>query len=278
MPTWFITGCSTGFGRELARAVLARGWNVVVTARDPAAVRDIVAGHEPTSLVLRLDVTDKGQIAEAVRQAEARFGGIDVLVNNAGYGFRSAVEEGEESEVRPMFDTNVFGLVAMTQAVLPGMRARRHGFIVNISSSAGRVGLAASGFYAATKFAVEGLSESLQREVQPLGINVMLVEPGPFRTDFAGRSLQESRKVIDDYAATSGARRKANAPPGAKEPGDPVRAVAAIIKAVEANPPPFRLVLGRIAFERIRANLDTLRQEMDAWKETSLGADYPPGT
>lgn len=275
MATWLITGCSTGFGRELASAVLARNWNAVVTARDPATVQDIVAGHDVSALALRLDVTDPKQVASAVKEAEARFGAIDVLVNNAGYGYRGAVEEADETEVRELFETNFFGLVSMIQAVLPGMRAHRRGHIVNISSVAGRMAQPGSGYYSATKFAVGGLSDALRKEVGPLGIRVTVVEPGGFRTDFAGRSLRQSKHTIDDYAATAGARRKENSSTDGRQPGDPARAAQAIIRAVQADKPPFRLALGRSAVQRIRAEIDAQRQELDAWEETANGADYP---
>ncbi|OJU45687.1 MAG: short-chain dehydrogenase/reductase [Alphaproteobacteria bacterium 65-37] len=275
MATWLITGCSTGFGRELASAVLARNWNAVVTARDPATIQDIVAGHDVSALALRLDVTDPKQVASAVKEAEARFGAIDVLVNNAGYGYRGAVEEADETEVRELFETNFFGLVSMIQAVLPGMRAHRRGHIVNISSVAGRMAQPGSGYYSATKFAVGGLSDALRKEVGPLGIRVTVVEPGGFRTDFAGRSLRQSKHTIDDYAATAGARRKENSSTDGRQPGDPARAAQAIIRAVQADKPPFRLALGRSAVQRIRTEIDTQRQELDAWEETANGADYP---
>lgn len=275
MATWLITGCSTGFGRELASAVLVRNWNAVVTARDPATVQDIVAGHDVSALALRLDVTDPKQVASAVKEAEARFGAIDVLVNNAGYGYRGAVEEADETEVRELFETNFFGLVSMIQAVLPGMRAHRRGHIVNISSVAGRMAQPGSGYYSATKFAVGGLSDALRKEVGPLGIRVTVVEPGGFRTDFAGRSLRQSKHTIDDYAATAGARRKENSSTDGRQPGDPARAAQAIIRAVQADKPPFRLALGRSAVQRIRAEIDAQRQELDAWEETANGADYP---
>jgi NAD(P)-dependent dehydrogenase (short-subunit alcohol dehydrogenase family) len=275
MPTWLITGCSTGFGRALARAVLARGWNAAVSARDPATVADIVAGHEATALPLRLDVTDPAQVAAAVRDAEKRFGAIDVLVNNAGYGYRAAVEEADDADIRRLFETNFFGLVGLTKSVLPGMRARGRGHIVNISSVAGRMAQPGSGYYSASKFAVGGLSDALRKELEPLGIRVTVVEPGGFRTDFAGRSLRQSSRPIDAYAKTAGLRRKENSTSDGRQPGDPVRAAEAIIKAVQADKPPFRLVLGRSAVQRIRAELDAQRRELDSWEETANAADYP---
>ena len=278
MPTWLITGCSTGFGRALARAVLMRGWNAVVTARDPAAVKGIAAIDPACALTMRLDVTDSMQIADAVRQAEAKFGAIDVLVNNAGYGYRAAVEEADEDDIRQLFETNFFGLVAMTKAVLPGMRARGSGHIVNVSSVGGRMAQPGSGYYSASKFAVEGLSDALRKELRPLGIGVTVVEPGGFRTDFAGRSLRQSSGTISDYATTSGPRRKENITTDGRQPGDPVRAAEAIIKAVEARPAPFRLVLGRSAMHRIREELLAQHREIDAWEATAIGADFPDAT
>ncbi len=274
-PVWFITGCSTGFGRELAQLVLRRGWRAVVTARDVARVQDLVSGHEDRALALPLDVTRSDQIRAAVQQAEDRFGAIDVLVNNAGYGYQSSIEEGVDSEIRAQFETNVFGLAAMTRAVLPGMRARRRGFIVNLSSQAGFIGFAGSGYYAATKHAVEGLSDALSKEVAPLGIKVMWVEPGPFRTDWAGRSLQQRPPTISDYQSTVGARLETTAGYSGKQPGDPVRAAEAIITAVQAENPPMHLVLGSVALEGISNKLKETLAEVEAWAETSRGADYP---
>ena len=206
-PLWFIIGCSTGFGRELSVILLERGYRVVVTARDKAKVDDIVEAHDKNGLALKLDVDKQDQIDAVVKAAEARFGRIDVLVNNAGYGYLAAVEEGDDSDVRAMFDTNFFGLAAMTRAVLPLMRAQKSGAIVNISSIGGFIGFPGSGYYAATKFAVEGLSEALSKEVAPFGIKVIIVEPGPFRTDWAGRSLKTPKKPVDAYAETAIGRR-----------------------------------------------------------------------
>jgi NAD(P)-dependent dehydrogenase (short-subunit alcohol dehydrogenase family) len=272
-PVWFITGCSSGFGKELAKLVLSRGWRVVVTARHPDQLKELVAGKEDNALALQLDVTDRGQIAEAVRQAEEKFGHIDVLVNNAGYGYVAAVEEGEEDQIRALFETNFFGLVDLTRAVLPGMRKRRSGHIVNFSSIGGLVSFAATGYYHATKYAVEGISESLSIEVAPLGIKVLIVESGPFRTDWAGRSLLESKIVIDDYAETAGERRQQTRERSGKQQGDPVRAGEAIIAAVGSDNPPLHLVLGKPALEMAYQKLDALKKDFDAWRQTSLGAD-----
>ncbi|WP_262296754.1 oxidoreductase [Microvirga sesbaniae] len=276
-PVWFITGCSTGFGRELAQLVLKRGWRAVVTARDVGRVEDLTRGYEDKALAVSLDVTSDEDIKAAVSEAEARFGSIDVLVNNAGYGYQASIEEGTDEEIRAQFETNVFGLAAMTRAVLPGMRARRRGHIVNISSQAGFIGYPGSGYYAATKHAVEGLSDALAKEVAPLGIKVTCVEPGPFRTDWAGRSLQQRRPTLEDYRDTVGVRLETTANYSGKQPGDPVRAAEAIIKAVESSNPPKHLVLGAIALDGIREKLKETLAEIDAWSETSLSADYPDG-
>jgi NAD(P)-dependent dehydrogenase (short-subunit alcohol dehydrogenase family) len=274
-PVWFITGCSTGFGKELARLVLDRGWRAVVTARNPDQLKELVSGKEKDALAVQLNVTDRAQIAHAVQQAEKKFGCIDVLVNNAGYGYIAAIEEGEDEQIRAMFETNFFGLVAMTNAVLPGMRQRRSGHIVNFSSIGGLVSFAATGYYHATKYAVEGLSESLSIELAPLGIKVLIVEPGPFRTDWAGRSLLESRTVINDYDSTAGERRRQTHERSGRQQGDPVRAGKAIIDAVGSQNPPLHLLLGKPALEMGYRKLEALKKDFDSWRQTTLGADYP---
>jgi NAD(P)-dependent dehydrogenase (short-subunit alcohol dehydrogenase family) len=272
-PVWLITGCSTGFGNELARQVLERGYRTVVTARKPDEVAALAALGD--ALVLPLDVTDRTQIAAAVAAADKRFGRIDVLVNNAGIGYFSAIEEGEDDQVRRLFEINVFGLTHMIQAVLPGMRRRRSGFIVNLSSLAGLRSFPGLGYYNATKFAVEGLSEALWQEVEPLGIKVMLVEPSGFRTDWAGRSANDSKRLIEDYAATAGVGSHEIRTSSGHQPGDPVRAAAAIIDATEAARPPHRLLLGNAAYEGAVAKLDTLRSEFLAGEAVARGADAP---
>jgi NAD(P)-dependent dehydrogenase (short-subunit alcohol dehydrogenase family) len=273
-PVWFITGCSTGFGREFARGALARGFRVIATARDGRKIEDIIAGHEERARAITLDVTNAQQIARAVGEAERAFGRIDVLVNNAGYGYMAAVEEGEEKDIHAVFETNFFGVAAMIRAVLPGMRARRHGSIVNIASVGGIVGFPGSGYYAATKFAVEGLSESLALEVAPLGIRVLLVEPGPFRTDWAGRSLRQSPKFIADYEQTAGRRRREIAGSSGRQPGDPVRAAEAVMKVLESPMPPAHLVLGRDGVENAERQLRSMLSDIDRWRQTSLAADF----
>jgi NAD(P)-dependent dehydrogenase (short-subunit alcohol dehydrogenase family) len=275
MPTWLITGCSTGLGRHLAEAVLARGYNAIVTARDSVKVQDLVDEYPDTALALALDVTDGTQVTNSVRQAEERFGSVDVLVNNAGYGYRAAVEEGEEPEVAKLFATNFFGPVAMIKAVLPGMRARRDGAIVNISSIGARISPPGSGYYSASKAALEAMSASLRRELEPLGITVTVVEPGGFRTDFAGRSLQQSRDPIADYADTAGRRRKEHDTAHGTQPGDPARAAQAIITAVEAPDSPLLLLLGKDALAGFRAVIDAQDKELEAWEELSLSTGFP---
>jgi NAD(P)-dependent dehydrogenase (short-subunit alcohol dehydrogenase family) len=272
-PVWFITGCSTGFGRELASHILDLGYRTVVTARNPADVKDLATKGE--ALVLKLDVTDQSQIDAAIKAAEKQFGGIDVLVNNAGIGYFAAVEESEEKEVRRMFEINVFGMGRVIQAALPGMRRRRKGFIVNISSVAGLRSFPSLGYYDATKFAVEGLSEALWQEVEPLGIKVMLVEPSGFRTDWAGRSANESKKQIADYAATAGVCRSEMRADSGKQPGDPARAAKAIVEAVASLNPPHHLLLGNDAYEGATAKLEALAKEFKAWESVSRGADFP---
>lgn len=272
-PVWFITGCSTGFGNEMAKQLLAHDYKVVITARNTDDLKDF-AGFD-NALLLKLDVTNQAQIDAAVKAAEDKFGRIDVLVNNAGIGYFAAVEEGTEAEIHNIFNINVYGISRMIKAVLPNMRQLKKGFIVNLSSIAGLYSIPALGYYNATKFAVEGISEALWQEVEPLGIKVMLVEPSGFRTDWAGRSADESEQQISDYAATAGKLRKLLRDISGKQPGDPVRAVQAIIKAVESPQPPHRLLLGNDAFETATAKLKTLNKEFLAWESVARGADFP---
>ncbi len=274
-PVWFITGCSTGFGLDLARLVLDRGWRVVVTARDAARVADLVEGAGDRALALALDVTDAPGVTRAVAAAEDRFGRIDVLVSNAGYGYQASVEEGQEDAIRAQFDTNVFGLFALTRAALPGMRTRRQGHIVNFTSVAGLVGFPGSGYYAASKHAVEGWSDSLAAEVGPLGIAVTCVEPGPFRTDWAGRSLQQTPVTIVDYADTAGARLDSTRGYSGEQPGDPVRAGEAIIAVTEEPNPPRHLVLGQFGYDAVTGKLKERLAEIESRREQALGADFP---
>lgn len=274
MTTWLITGCSTGLGRALAQAVLAKGDNAVVTARNTDSLQDLATEFPTTALAVALDVTDQSLVDAAVNQAEERFGVVDVLVNNAGYGYRAAVEEGDDADVRALFDTNVFGPVAMIKAVLPGMRSRRSGAIVNISSIGARICPPGSGYYSATKAALEGISGSLQKELAPLGITVTAVEPGGFRTDFAGRSLTQSAEAIDDYAETAGKRRKENDTVHGTQPGDPDKAAQLIISAVEADETPAFLLLGADAVYAYNAVEEAMRAEVERWRERSAATGY----
>ncbi|WP_227544594.1 oxidoreductase [Sapientia aquatica] len=274
-PIWFITGCSTGFGRSLALTLLERGYKTVVTSRNTDDIQDMASNEN--ALVLKLDVTDAGEVAEAMKQALKRFGHVDVLVNNAGIGYFAAIEESETDKVRKMFDINFFGASSMIDAVLPSMRERRKGFIVNLSSIGGLCSFPSVGFYSATKFALEGMSEALRQEVAPLGIKVMVVEPSGFRTDWAGRSASESKLQIADYAGTAGAGRKQVRAASGKQRGDPERAAQAIIDVVESVNPPNHLLLGNDAVDAALAKLDTLKKEFFLWEKVSRGADFPVG-
>src|ERR1700739_4466791 len=273
MSTWLITGCSTERGRDLADAVIAAGHNAVVTARDVAKVADLADTAAQRVLPVALDVTEPEQIAAAVQRAHERFGGGDVLVNNAGDGYRAAVEEGDDAEVRTLFETHFFGTIAMVKAVLPGMRTRRSGAIVNISSIGATVTPVGSGYYSAAKAAIEGLSGALRGELAPLGISVTVVEPGAFRTDFAGRSLVQSVTVIDDYAGTAGQRRKENDTMDGNQAGDPPKAASAIIEAVESNEPPGFLLLGPDALALYRYIADGRAEEIAEWEAVTVGTN-----
>jgi NADP-dependent 3-hydroxy acid dehydrogenase YdfG len=275
--TWFITGASTGFGRVLAEEVLKAGGKVVATARNLDKVKDFEAKYPQTAKALALDVTDAGQVDSVVTQAIAKFGRVDVLVNNAGYGVAGAIEEVSEAEYMPMFESNVFGLLRVTRAFLPHLRKQRSGHILNLSSIGGVVASPGMGYYNATKFAVEGLSEALAAEVAPLGIRVTIVEPGPFRTDFLGRSGVVAKTRIADYDATAGNMRKYFAENDGKQKGDPVRAVHAMIQVVESPNPPLRLLLGASALQRLRSKLANWEKEIAEWEQVTTGADFPDG-
>jgi NAD(P)-dependent dehydrogenase (short-subunit alcohol dehydrogenase family) len=273
MSTWLITGCSTGIGRALAEAVIAAGHNAVVTARDAAKVADLAEAKTDRVLALPLDVTDPQQVTDTVRQAEDTFGGIDVLVNNAGYGYRAAVEEGDDADIRTLFETQFFGPVAMIKAALPAMRARRAGAIVNISTIGVQIMPAGSGYYAASKAALEAMSGALHAELKPLGISVTVVEPGGFRTDFAGRSLTQSGTVIDDYADTAGKRRKEHDTAHGTQPGDPAKAAEAIIAAIESDEPPAFLLLGTDALNTYRRLADAKLDTITRWEHLTTSTD-----
>jgi NAD(P)-dependent dehydrogenase (short-subunit alcohol dehydrogenase family) len=276
IPVWFITGCSSGLGRELARLVLQRGWRAVVTARDESKLAEIVRGAEERVLALPLDVTKADQVVAAVAAASKRFGRIDVLVNNAGYGYQSAIEEGEEEQIRAQFDANVFGLFAVTREVLPIMRAQKSGHIINVTSVAGLMGFPGSGYYAASKHAVEGFSDALRAEAQPLGIGVTCVEPGPFRTDWAGRSLRQTENKIADYANTAGRRLADTRDASGAQRGDPVRAGLAMIEVTQHADPPRHLVLGAWGIDAVLGRMQQRIDEIQRQRDLSVSADFPP--
>jgi len=275
--TWFITGASTGFGRILAEEVLKGGGKVMATARKLDKIADLEQKYPGKARAFALDVTDPAQILSIVAQTLTTFGPVDVLVNNAGYGLAGGIEEASEEEFMPVFETNLFGLIRVTRAFLPHFRNQRSGNIVNLSSIGGLTGLPGWGYYNASKFAVEGFSEALATELAPLGIHVTIVEPGPFRTDFLGRSGVEAKERIADYDATAGKTRQYFHDQAGKQPGDPLRAVHAIIQAAESPQPPLHLLLGALALQRMRGKLDQWKSEMDAWQSTTLGADFPEG-
>ena len=272
---WLITGCSTGFGRALALEALKQGNKVGVSARKTEDIQDIIDQYHKTAIAIQLDVTNETEIASAAAMMIQHFGRIDVLVNNAGIGYFGAIEESEDTEVRRMFDINVFGLANMTKAVLPIMRKQKSGHVVNIASIGGLVGFAGVGFYNATKFAVDGLSESLSKEVAPLGIKVIIVAPSGFRTDWAGRSANNSQIEIEDYATTAGANKATIRGYSGNQPGDPVKAAEAIVAAVNNANPPLRLLLGAGALKGARNKIIELQKDFDAWEKTTLDADAP---
>lgn len=271
---WLVTGCSTGIGREIANAALARGHRVAVTARNAEAVEDIVRAYPERAIACRLDVTDRAQIRAAVAATEQAFGAIDVLVNNAGYGYMAALEEGEDDEVRRLFDTNYFGVVDTLKAVLPGMRARRSGRIINMSSMTGLVANPPNVYYSSTKFALEALTEALAKEVAPFGIKVSAIEPGAFRTDWGTRSMKETATPIDDYAATVGARRERIKAFADKLPGDPAKVAAAVLRITELDDPPLHLLLGNDVLAAFREKLADLTASIDAWEETTKDVGF----
>jgi NAD(P)-dependent dehydrogenase (short-subunit alcohol dehydrogenase family) len=274
---WFITGSSTGFGRLLAEEVLKSGGRVIATARKPEQIADLAEKYPDTARVFPLDVTQPGQIESIAAKAISAFDRIDVLVNNAGYGIAGGIEEATEAEFLPVLETNVLGLIRVTRAFLPQFRTQRTGHIINLSSIAGLVGQAGWGYYNTSKFAVEGFSEALAAEMAPLGVKVTIIEPGPFRTDFLGRSAALIQQTIPDYAESVGKTREYYADMPGKQPGDPLKAVHAIMDVVESPNPPLHLLLGALAYNRFKAKLDKLRDELAAYESVSLGADFPQG-
>jgi NAD(P)-dependent dehydrogenase (short-subunit alcohol dehydrogenase family) len=277
MSRWLVTGCSTGIGREIARAALGAGHQVVVTSRQVGDVADLADAHPDTAVAVALDVTDKAQIANAVAAADDAFGGVDVLVNNAGYGYLSAVEEGDDAEVRALFDTNYFGTVDMTKAVLPQMRGRGSGHVVQISSMTGLVANPPNAYYSSTKFAMEAVSEALSKEVASLGIKVTLIEPGAFRTDWAKRSMHESTTPIDDYAADVGARKELIRAFADHLPGDPRKVADAVLMVVGLDDPPLRLLLGSDVLQAAREKYTALLASIDEWEAVTVDVNFPAG-
>jgi NAD(P)-dependent dehydrogenase (short-subunit alcohol dehydrogenase family) len=274
---WFITGTSTGFGRLLAEELLERGERVIATARDISKVADLPQQYPAKARAFTLDVTKPAEITSIVEQATAVFGQVDILVNNAGYAVNGAIEEVSEDEFEPMFQTNIYGPIRITRAFLPHFRQRRSGHIFNLSSIAGLIGSPGWGYYSATKFAVEGFSEALAAELKPLGVHVTVVEPGPFRTDFLGRSGQLARRELPEYAATAGKAREYLRTQSGKQPGDPQKAIEAILTAANSPEPPLHLILGKIALTRFRGKLSDWQKEIAAWESVTIGADFPQG-
>lgn len=275
---WLITGSSSGFGRAIAQAVLDRGEKVVVTARNPQQVEDIQTKYPDRALAVQLDVTQPAQVQAAVEKAIAKFGRIDVLVNNAGYGAMGALEELSDEATRRQFETNVFGALNMMRAVLPSMRQHRSGYILNLSSVGGFVSFPGAGIYCATKFALEALSEALVKEVEALGIKIIIVEPGAFRTDFNGRSLVLADTQIADYEPVISGFRQWLQDMDGKQPGDPVKAAEAMIQAVNSDNPPLRLALGADAVSAIETKLESVKAEMGAWKDVAVNTAYEGAT
>lgn len=277
MSVWFITGASRGFGKAVALEALNRGDKVVATARNVNDLNFLKEFPADSVCTLPLDVTDIVQVEKTVEEALACFGSVDILFNNAGIGYFAAVEESDEREVRKMLDINLFGLASVTNELLPHFRQKRSGTILNVSSVGGVRSFPAVGWYNASKFAVEGLSEALSLEVAPLGIRVILLEPSAFATDWAGNSAAEviPRKVIADYEPTAGAQRKAFREGAGKEPGDPQRAAVAIVDIAHDSHPPLRLPLGNYAYDGLLEKLDTVREDVAAREAISRGADRP---
>jgi NAD(P)-dependent dehydrogenase (short-subunit alcohol dehydrogenase family) len=275
MTVWFITGAARGFGLEITREALGRGDSVVATARNPQAVLDAIPDADGRLLAVALDISEPTQIAAAVDAAITRFGHIDALINNAGRGLVGSVEETSDAELRAIFEVNVFGLLAITRAVLPHMRARRSGLVVNLSSVGGFVAWPGWGVYAATKFAVEALSEAMTHELAPLGIRSVAIEPGPFRTNFLdGSSLAFADTVIEDYADTSGAARSWATDTNYGQQGDPVKAAKIIVDLADREVLPERIQLGSNAFGDVAAKLERTARDQEQWRAVSLSTDF----
>jgi NAD(P)-dependent dehydrogenase (short-subunit alcohol dehydrogenase family) len=274
--TWFVTGCSSGIGKALCRRALERGDRVVSTARNPSRLVELVDEFPDRAIALRLDVTDPENVAAAAGKAIELTGGIDVLVNNAGFGTVGAVEETDDEALRKAFDANVHGPWRLLRAVLPHMRGRGRGHILNVSSMTGFAGVAGFGLYSATKFALEGMSEALAQEVAPFGIKVTLIEPGPFRTEFRAAGSMHWMPALEAYASAVGKFRRMLSETDGKQPGDPVKAAEAMIAVVDADKPPFRLPLGEACVGLIRKKLALVGEELEEWLELSLSTSYAP--
>ncbi len=270
---WLITGCSAGFGRELALAALAAGDQVMATARQPERLADLVASGAGRARAAPLDVTDDEQVSAAVARTVAEFGRIDVVVNNAGHGSVGAVEELGLGELRALMDVMFFGAVAVTKAALPHLRAQGSGTIVQLSSMGGQLSMPGFGAYCAAKFALEGLSEALAAEVAPFGIQVLIVEPGAFRTEFGGQRMHRS-PMIDEYAVSTGPTRAAVDSMDGSQPGDPRKAARAILEVLDCPDPPLRLALGNDAVDNIAAHHELLRSDLTRWEKLSRAVDF----
>jgi NAD(P)-dependent dehydrogenase (short-subunit alcohol dehydrogenase family) len=271
---WFVTGCSSGLGRALATHLLAGGYRLVATTRQLTQLDDLVARYPERCHALALDVTERSQVKAAVAQAAEAFGRIDVVVNNAGYGLAGALEELSDEEISRNFEANFFGALEIIRVALPILRAQRQGHIVNISAAAAIANYPGFSIYGAAKWALEGVSESLAAELKPLGIKVMIVEPGPFRTEFAGHSLERGQIRIADYDRSSGKFLRFLEGMNGRQPGDPDKAADAIINAVESDPSPLRLVLGKYATDKVRKKLASTEKELAAWEHLGLAVDF----
>ena len=272
MTRWLITGCSTGIGRAIAVAALDAGHSVAVTARRPETVADLVEAYPDAAIAVALDVTDRAQVLAAVAAADAAFGGLDVLVNNAGYGYLSAVEEGDDAEVRALFDTNYFGAVDMIKAVLPAMRAQGSGHIINVSSMTGIVTNPPNTYYSCTKHALEALTEGLAKEVEPFGIKVCAIEPGAFQTDYITRSMHQADN-LDDYAEVA-ARKEVIKAFGEYLPGDPAKLAAAVLQLAAMDDPPLRLLLGQDVLHAYREKTAAWSATVDEWEPVTLAVNF----
>lgn len=274
--TWIITGCSTGIGRAIAQYVLSIGDNVAVTARNPESVRDLVADYPDTAIALALDVTDTASIEAAVTAVIACFGSIDVLVNNAGYGYVASIEEGNEASVKAMFETNFFGALRMMKAVLPGMRQRRSGRIIQISSLAGRISNPATGYYSSSKFALEAVSDTLSREVAGLGIKVCSIAPGMFRSDFSGRSLKAGESRESDYAESVAERIKLVRSVDGHQRGDPLKLARLVVAVADMDDPPPQMIAGPDAYAAIEGRMHAVAEMMERHRALSCDTDFDP--